>query len=101
MIGQLSHAGSANTSTELGPQRLQADTTSSLALPEPWAGTNCSLLTWDISLQDVYTDSGMKRKGNNFPLQEVLRVSQDSRQLWLNQRPFKLRRGKTRHPSRL
>lgn len=48
-----------------------------------------------ICLQDVYTDSGMKRKGHDFPLQEGLRVSQDSRQLWLHQRPFKLKRGQS------
>lgn len=42
---------------------------------------------------DVYTDSGLKRKGNDFPLPEVLRVSQDSRRLWLHQQPFKLKRG--------
>ena len=52
-----------------------------------------------MEVQDVYTDSGMKRKGNDFPLQEVLRVSQVSRQLWLNQRPFKLKRGQSWHPS--
>lgn len=61
----------------------------------------CSLLDLIVRMevQDVYTDSGMKRKGNDFPLQEVLRVSQVSRQLWLNQRPFKLKRGQSRHPS--
>lgn len=50
-------------------------------------------------LQDVYTESGMKRKGHDFPLQEGLRVSQDSRQLWLHQQPFKLKRGQSWHPS--
>ena len=61
----------------------------------------CSLLDLipHMEVQDVYTDSGMKRKGNDFPLQEVLRVSQVSRQLWLNQRSFKLKRGQSRHPS--
>lgn len=55
--------------------------------------TRCRCFQWELFLQDVYKDSGLKRKGNDFPLREVLHVSQHSRQLWLQQQPFKLRKG--------
>jgi hypothetical protein len=44
-------------------------------------------------MQDVYTESGIGlTRGNAFPASEVTKVSQDSRQLWLQQRPFQLKR---------
>ena len=45
------------------------------------------------AMQDVYTDSGIGlTRGNAFPASEVTKVSQDSRHLWLQQRPFRLKR---------
>ena len=45
------------------------------------------------AMQDVYTDSGLGlTSGNAFPASEVTKVSQDSRHLWLQQRPFRLKR---------
>ena len=45
------------------------------------------------AMQDVYTDSGLGlTRGNAFPASEVTKVSQDSRHLWLQQRPFRLKR---------
>ena len=45
--------------------------------------------------QDVYTASGLGlTRGNAFPASEVTKVSQDSRHLWLQQCPFKLKRSK-------
>ena len=45
------------------------------------------------AMQDVYTDSGIGlTRGNAFPASEVRKVSQDSRHLWLQQRPFRLKR---------
>ena len=44
-------------------------------------------------MQDVYTESGIGlTRGNAFPASEVVKVSQDSRHLWLQQRPFRLKR---------
>ncbi|KAA6417388.1 MAG: hypothetical protein FRX49_12637 [Trebouxia sp. A1-2] len=42
---------------------------------------------------DVYTKSGIGlTRGNAFPASEVTKVSQNSRHLWLRQRPFQLKR---------
>ncbi|KAL0040428.1 hypothetical protein WJX77_006750 [Trebouxia sp. C0004] len=42
---------------------------------------------------DVYTESGIGlTRGNAFPASEVTKVSQNSRHLWLQQRPFQLKR---------
>lgn len=45
------------------------------------------------AMQDVYTKSGIGlTRGNAFPASEVTKVSQNSRHLWLRQRPFQLKR---------
>ncbi len=48
-----------------------------------------------MQLQDVYTEAGIQRtQGNDFPATEVLKVSQNSRDVWNKQEPFRLKRSK-------